>query len=60
MGLARPYVREAFLGGEGRMHVGRFAAGVSHVLLLSTGLDYSVRWAGRSAGLVCRVGLLVL
>ena len=42
------------------MHVGHFAAGVPHVLLLPTGLYYSVRWAGGSAGLVCRIGLLVL
>jgi len=59
-GPARPYVRGASLGGEGRMHVGHCAAGVPHVLLLPTGLYYSVWWAGRSAGLACRVGLLLL
>ena len=42
------------------MHVGHCAAGVPHVLLLPTGLYYSVWWAGRSAGLACRVGLLLL
>jgi hypothetical protein len=44
------------------MHVGHFAVGEPHVLLLPTGLYYSVWWAGRSAGLAgwCRIGLLVL
>jgi len=42
------------------MHVGHCAAGEPHVLLLPTGLYYSVWWAGRSAGLVCGIGLLVL
>ena len=36
VGPARPYVRGASLGGEGRMHVGHCAAGVPHVLLLPT------------------------
>ena len=35
------------------MHVGHFAVGEPHVLLLPTRLYYSVWWAGRSAGLVC-------
>ena len=40
------------------MHVGHFAVGEPHVLLLPTGLYYSVWWAGRSAGLVC-IGLVL-